>query len=111
MGRSYKYQCESCCFNAEYFIDGGFFTEDYFSESERLTQEFRSDVINGKYGTLLQALARADVNNELRYDCETHLYQCNHCFALSVSRGKLMYKKGRLMQKRKGNLIMICQWK
>lgn len=92
MGKVYGYQCESCDFSEGYRIGGGFFTENYFSESNKLTQKFRENIQNGTYGPLLQALALADKNGELAYDCEARLCQCNRCLALLVCRRKPVYR-------------------
>lgn len=55
MGTIYKYCCEKCGFEGEYSIGGGFFTEEYFAESYRLKEQFRSDILNGKFGEMLKA--------------------------------------------------------
>ena len=94
MGNVYKFRCSQCGFEREYHDGGGFFSNDYYAESDKLSSEFKIKIQSGGYGALLQAVSLADKNNELIYDCDTHLYQCLHCFTLVVCRGKRVYRNG-----------------
>ena len=93
MGRFYRYQCESCGFEEEYHIGGGFFSEEYIEETVALNQKLESDIKEGKYGILLQAMAQADERHELFYDCGEDLFQCDSCRTLIVCRGKMVCNK------------------
>lgn len=88
MGRLYRYRCNKCGFEHVYLTGGGFFTEDYFNESEKLQEEFKEEVIAGKYGSILKAMADADTEGNLCFSCGTEMFQCMECRALLVHREK-----------------------
>lgn len=88
MGTVYKYKCNSCDFEQEYWTGGGFFTEEYCKETERLENELREDTIAGKYGVIIKSMLEADVRDEIRFFCGTSLFQCWKCKALLVHREK-----------------------
>ncbi|MGN1085813.1 MAG: hypothetical protein ACI4Q5_02160 [Porcipelethomonas sp.] len=88
MGTFYRYKCNSCGFEHEYHIGGGFLTEEYFNESERLEEGFKMDILAGKYGDILKAMAVADIKNKLAFSCSTRLFQCRECKAIKVWREK-----------------------
>ena len=86
MGTFYRYRCDKCGYEKEFSTGGGFFTEDYFDEGKRLKDQFRSDILNGKYGEMLKVLVQADTKNRLFFSCETELFQCDKCYKLLVCR-------------------------
>ncbi len=88
MGTSYKYKCNKCGFEHQYLTGGGFFTEDYFNESEKLEGELKEEVASGKYGKILKAMLAADADGCLRFSCGTEIFQCRECRALLVHREK-----------------------
>lgn len=91
MGVFYEYACTWCDFIDEYYIGGGFLSEDYFNKTEKLESELKADVISGKYGNIIQAMAEADTSNKLVYSCRTKLFQCKKCKALKIWREKRVY--------------------
>ena len=86
MGTIYKYSCDKCGFEDEYSIGVGFFTEEYFAEGDILREQFRSDILNGKYGEMLKVLVQADTKNRIFLSCETELFQCDKCYKLLICR-------------------------
>ena len=93
MGRVYKYHCDACDFEADYYVGGGFFSEEYLEETKALAQQLENSIKEGKYGILLQAMAQADESKELFFDCGEDLFQCDSCKALIVCRGKMVLNK------------------
>ncbi len=87
-GRAYKYRCKGCGFYHEYFVGGGFFSEDYYDESEKLENELKSDILAGKYGDILKAAVEADTTGKLRFFCDTDLFQCRKCKEIKIWREK-----------------------
>ena len=90
MGDFYKYKCKHCEYEQEYYTGGGFFTEDYYRETELSQKKLKDDILLGKYGNLLKQLVENDVNDELSISCNTKLFQCDSCRALSVCHAKLI---------------------
>ena len=93
MGRVYRYQCEHCNFEEEFSIGGGFLTNAYYEESEKLPQVLQKEIAKGEYGELLHSLVLADQDKELKIDCEEALFQCQcrECLTIIVCRGKRIY--------------------
>ena len=87
MGKFYHYRCNRCGFEQEYRVGVGFFSHEEMKMTFRLQTQLEEDLRAGKYGEVFQALAQTD---ELRYDCNTALYQCRSCRKLAVRRGKRM---------------------
>lgn len=88
MGNFYKYKCNSCGFKKDYYVGGGFLTEEYFNESEKLEKEFKTDILSGRYGDILKAMVEADTENELVFSRDTQLFQCCNCKVIKVWREK-----------------------
>ena len=88
MGTTYKYKCNSCGFENEYFIGGGFFTENYFKETENLKEKLKIDALKGKFGNIVKAVVEADTGNELSFSCGEQLFQCNECKTIKILREK-----------------------
>lgn len=84
MGTTYKYKCNSCGFEKEYFIGGGFFTENYFRETQKLNKELKNDALEGKFGNIVKAVVKADTGNELFFSCGEQLFQCNGCKTIKI---------------------------
>lgn len=88
MGTSYKYRCSCCGFEKEYYIGGGFFTENYFKETDKLNEELRIDALEGKFGNIVKAVVEADTENELLFSCGEQLFQCEGCKTIKIWREK-----------------------
>lgn len=99
MGVSYKYKCNGCEFEKEYFIGGGFFTEKYYDETEKLIAKLKNDSLNGKYGGIIRSIIESDTNNELYYSCGTNLFQCNNCKSLLIWREKEIINNNKTNKK------------
>ena len=50
MGTSYKYKCDNCGYEAEFFTGGRIMTKDYHKRTEEAEEELRSAALYGKYG-------------------------------------------------------------
>lgn len=88
MGTTYQFKCSCCGFEKEYFIGGGFFTENYFKETENLKEKLIIDALEGKFGNIVKAVVEADTGNELFFSCGEQLFQCNECKAIKILREK-----------------------
>lgn len=88
MGTSYEYKCNECGFEHQYFVGGGFFTEEYFRETDRLKKELKADALAGKYGDVVKAVIEADTDNLLCFSCGTELFQCSKCCKIFILRQK-----------------------
>lgn len=99
MGTTYKYKCNGCGFEKEYFIGGGFFTEDYFKETDKLNEELKIDALEGKFGNIVKAVVESNTEKELFFSCETQLFQCNECKTIKVWREKRIGKYWNINKK------------
>ena len=58
MGTSYKYKCDECGFEEEYFVGGRLMTKDYKKRTEEAEEELRSAALYGKYGESIRQLVK-----------------------------------------------------
>lgn|GEM_PF-1342562 len=87
MGNLYIYKCKNCQSEIEYKTGGGFFTSEYFEETEKLTNQFKDEALSGKYGKIIKAIAENNDGN-IEYNRNTKLFRCNECKAVNVLRAK-----------------------
>lgn len=83
MGIHYKFKCTNCDYEEDFYIGGGFFTDDYYEETEKAENELRAYVLSGKFGDHLRDVVNLSPD-DYRFDCRTELYQCGDCHQLSV---------------------------
>lgn len=88
MGNSYEYKCDKCGFKHKYSTGGGFLSEEYFNETEKLEMKLKEAVAAGKYGPILKSMIEADVDENICFSCGTELFQCRECWSLLVHREK-----------------------
>ncbi|MDD7515824.1 hypothetical protein [Ruminococcus flavefaciens] len=89
MGTSYKYKCDECGFEEEYFVGGRLMTKDYKKRTEEAEEELRSAALYGKYGECVRQLVKSE-REKIIVNCETDLYQCMECRHFSVQIAKEM---------------------
>lgn len=90
MGTSYKYKCDECGFEEEYFVGGRLMTKDYKKRTEEAEEELRSAALYGKYGESIRQLVRNE-RDKIYINCDTELYQCMDCRQFSVQIAKEMF--------------------
>ena len=90
MGTSYKYKCDNCGYEEEFFTGGRIMTKDYHKRTEEAEEELRSAALYGKYGESIRQLVRNERDN-IVINCDTDLYQCMECRQFSVQIAKEIY--------------------
>ena len=98
MGKFYHFRCKQCGYEQIFKTGGGYFSKEHFNETEKRRAVLEKELLDGKYGSVFQALAKT---GELEYNCDTALYQCGICRTLTVRRGKRVeyqYSKGNKTQ-------------
>lgn len=88
MGVYYSYKCPECNFSKTFYTGGGFFSDEYYEETERLTKDFHSEILSNKYGDLIRKLLESDVDNKIHIHRTTSIFQCSKCYALMIARKK-----------------------
>lgn len=89
MGRTYTYECNKCGYEKEFDIGGAtFLPGDYYEVTEELETQLKEEILSGKYGNLMKTMVDADNKGELRFSCDTDIFQCRRCMALVVHRKK-----------------------
>ena len=69
MGKSYRYRCEECGYEEEFFVGGSYMAKNYNRRVEEAEEELRSAALYGKFGETIQ-------------------YQCMDCRSFSVQMAK-----------------------
>ena len=83
MGTSYRYKCQGCGYEREYYIGGGFLSTEYYEKCKRGEEMLRAAVEAGEYGEVLKTLV--DMGKEdFEFSCDEELMQCNNCFQIST---------------------------
>lgn len=90
MGTSYKYKCDECGYEEEFFTGGRPMTKDYHKRTEEAEEELRSAALYGKYGESIRQLMKNE-REKIYINCDTELYQCMECRQFSVQIAKEMY--------------------
>lgn len=90
MGTSYKYKCDECGYEEEFFTGGRLMTKDYHKRTEEAEEELRSAALYGKYGETIQHMMKYE-REKVYINCDTDLYQCMDCRQFSVQIAKEMY--------------------
>ena len=89
MGTSYRYKCRKCNYDKTFYVGGGFFTDQYYEETEKAEKQLEEDILSGKYGEDIKRIIRVNIN-QFRYNCNTKLYQCSKCREFTVIREKMI---------------------
>ena len=54
MGTSYRYKCDECGYEEEFFIGGSYMSRNYGRRVKEAEEEMRSAAVYGKYGETIQ---------------------------------------------------------
>ena len=87
MGTSYRYKCDECGYEEEFFIGGSIMSRNYAKKVEEAEEELRSAALYGKFGETIQQLMRYE-REKVYINCDTDLYQCMDCRRFSVQMAK-----------------------
>lgn len=87
MGKSYRYRCEECGYEEEFFVGGSYMAKNYNRRVEEAEEELRSAVLYGKFGETIQHMMKYE-REKVYINCDTDLYQCMDCRSFSVQMAK-----------------------
>ncbi|MBR6968371.1 MAG: hypothetical protein IKH78_07530 [Ruminococcus sp.] len=94
MGTSYRYKCDECGYEEEFFTGGRLMTKDYHKRTEEAEEELRSAALYGRYGETLQHMMKFE-REKVYINCDTDLYQCMDCRKFSVQIAKEIYMNSK----------------
>lgn len=83
-----EYICKECGYNKKFSWGLAMLDSEGLYENEKaIVEQFEKEVMEGKYGELLQQYARLMKNNIVfaRNEC---LFQCHNCWKISIHRMK-----------------------
>lgn len=83
MGTSYRYKCDECGYEEEFFIGGSYMSRNYERHVKEAEEELRSAALYGKFGETIQHMMKYE-REKVCINCDTDLYQCMDCRSFSV---------------------------